>query len=92
MLMSKILPSFIIHLGSGHRVGGHRFFVLSALVLYYGCGQELPQEEPGATVIDTGISVRDSAGVLITESPEALATGPLPWGIDSVPALAVGSE
>lgn len=40
----------------------------------------------------SNFSQRDSVGISITETETSVATAPLRWEIDSVPALALGSE
>ena len=74
------------------RVGGLGLLTVSILLASLGCGSGPPPDtevdQPSAPVP----SVRDSAGILITETAEAIAIGPVDWEVDSAPVLELGSE
>ena len=77
---------------SWSRAGRLGLLVFPALLTSYGCWPQPPSGGEEDALPDQEASVQDSAGILIVETPEEIATAPLGWKIDSVPLLALGSE
>lgn len=75
----------------GSRAGRWSLFLLPVLVPLgsHGCSGSGGDDQP--LPVHEG-PVRDSAGILITETADTLATASLQWVIDSIPTLVLGDE